>query len=353
MIPGGRCGVALGLALLVAAAPAAASGWLLGAQDAVRVRSMGGCYAASSDWTDARLFNPAGLRVGSGQGLRLRFDPLVLGRPTIRAAKGDRAYADLLPWALPLRGVRLGWGPLHVDFTPADWLPQTSADLPAGARGAEVGSAEFAPSLTFAFAFDERVSLGATLVSLREEESARRRLGVSYGALLRVNHLLDVGAHAVYLPSGDADRRRQLDRIGDGTINVGLQVHPRGRATRRSRMLPSRLTLQELFDSADPRLALDMRNVTQEAGLSGRQEVHFGAAAGWFGLFELRAGFFWPRADAQILTRPRGSAGFGLTPLRPAKRDDGPAKLNIQAGWMDDPLGAGTGIWTGALTWTF
>lgn len=345
---------AAALAALVAlAAPARAAGWLLGAQDGVRVRSMGGCYAANSDWSDARFFNPAGLRVGPAAGLRLRFDPLAVGRPAVRAADGDAGYAAALPWLLPLRGLRLSWGPLLLDLAPADWQPRFARDLPTGARDAEVSSADVAPTLAFAFAFDERVSLGAALTALRSEDDDRRRLGVSYGALLRANRLLDVGAQAVYLPAGDVERRRQIDRIGDGTINVGLLWYLRGRPGRRQRTLPESFGAVRAWEDADLRLALDVRNVTQEDGLSGRQEVHLGASSGWFGLFELRAGVFWPREGANVLVQPRGSAGLGLTPLPSKRGRDEPSALNLQAGWMDDPTGTGAGIWTGALTWTF
>jgi apolipoprotein N-acyltransferase len=341
------------LGLLLAAPPAEARGWLIGAQDAARLRSMGGCFAAGSDWSDARQFNPAALPVGAAPGWSLRLDPLAAGRPRIDGAAGDGAYARALPWLLPLRSLRLAAGPLHAELAPGDWLPADPDALPADADGGRASSRDFVPSLSLALAFDSRVSLGLTLLALRAAAAESRRLGVVYGALLRANPKLDVGAQAVYLPTGSADRLRAIDRIGDGTVNIGLLVHPLGRADRHTRTLPPNFGPTEILGRTDLRLALDVRNVTQEEGLAGRQELHLGASAGWFGLVELRGGVYWPRTGSNEPARARTGLGIGLTPLRSRGGGDGPPPLSIQWAWLNEALGRGEGLWTGGLTWTF
>ena len=325
----------MALALLLASARSfAADAWMAGLTGGVRSRSMGGCFAALSTPEDAHLFNPAGLGGLERHGrMRLSLDPL--GPLLVRAARepGDWSWVENLPRLGAVR--RLEWRSPHLalSLTPAEWHPAATSTLPLEGGEARPAASELAPSVTAALALDRRVRLGVAVTAWYDADHRRRRAGVSYGAIIRANRRMDVGGQAVYLPVGALDARRPLDQLGDGTVNVGIAWHPFGRPG-------------EDAGKAALLLALDVRNVTQEVGLAGKQELHLGAEGLLpFGL-RPRSGLSWPNLGGFSNGRPCPSAGLGWQVALAG------GELGLDLGWMRDPALSGRALWMGALRWT-
>jgi len=324
------------LALLLAGMASRASAedrWLGGLSSGTRLRSMGGCFAAASDAGDALLFNPAGLaHARGGTGFSLRLDPTapIAFRP--REATGDWPWAKVLPALSVVRQVAWRGSRLCVALGTSEWQPDSMNKLPGLGEEARPSSSALAPALALALALDERVRVGSTLTAWFDHVQERRRLGVSYGVLIRANRFMDVGAHAAYFPAGAASARSSLDRMGDGTINVGVAWQPFGRAS--GRMRGNTLLV-----------AMDVRNVTQDAGLAGSQELHLGAEALWRGHMALRGGMQWPNENPGD-GGPRVSGGLGW---RGAFLK---GMFQADLGLMQDPLRGGDRLWMAGLGWS-
>lgn len=306
--------------------------WLGGLSSGTRIRSMGTCFAAASGPGDALLFNPAGLASRRGsQGLDLELNPILPFTFQARQEEGDWHWARALPALSLVR--RVGWKSrrLSVALGSSEWQPDSVESLPGLQQEARPSSADIVPALTLALALDDRVRLGGTLSACFDREQHRRRVGVAYGAIIRANRRMDVGANAVYFPEGAAQARRTLDRLGDGTINVGVAWHPLGRPEDRR----ARSTLM---------VAMDVRNVTQDAGLAGSQEFHLGAEALWHGRLALRGGLQWPNQHPSA-SRPRFSGGLALREILPW------GTLQADLGLMETPLGNGR-VWMAGLGWS-
>lgn len=326
-VAGRGAALLLGLALL--AAPAlAVDRWLPG--EPARARALGGCFAALSLPTDAHLFNPAGLaRHGARPGWRLELDPAAAAiRPL--AQDGDWDWAGALPALLPLRRLEWRGRRLALSLAPASWIPADLSTLARRGETAEPPSGELVPSLGAALALDTRVRLGVAAAAWLDPERGRR-VGVSYGAVVRANRIMDVGGQALYLPAGALDARVPLDQLGDGTINVGVACYPLGRdeGGRRGALL----------------LALDVRNVTQESGLGGRQELHLGAEGRLPGGLDLRGGVYWPNRVAGATGAPCVGGGLGWV------WDGPPGGLRLDLAWLGDPAERADRVWTGGLRW--
>lgn len=296
-----------------------------------RVRALGGCFAALSGPGDAHLYNPAGLaQFGRPASLKAVLDP---GAAWIRpqAQEQDWAWSSELSALLPLR--RLEWHGRHLALAlcPAEWLPAGGASLAPAYQRARPLSGELVPSFTAALALDGRVRVGVAGSALLDEEHDRRRVGVSYGAMIRANRIMDVGAQAVYLPVGAPEARRPLDQLGDGTINVGIACYPWGRdeGGRRGPLL----------------LALDVRNVTQESGLAGRQELHLGVEGRLPAGLDLRGGVYWPNHGADSAGFPCVGGGLGWVLDQPW------GGLSLDLAYLQDPLQRDRRIVTGGLRW--
>jgi hypothetical protein len=156
-------------------------------------------------------------------------------RPSLEG-EDNSAYANALPSLAVVRGLYLGNSHLGLGLVPAEYIPAAPSELETGARANRTAPERFTPSLVLAFSLDERISLGLAGSYRWDERHDNRRLSVSYGMLVRVNRVMDVGAVAVNL-SGDnqADDRRWTDRVDDRTINVGLSWFPLGRPRIRRR----------------------------------------------------------------------------------------------------------------------
>jgi hypothetical protein len=316
------------LALALIGSAWAQTRWLPG--EPARVRALGGCFAALSLPTDAHLFNPAGLAShGARPGWRLELDPTAAAiRPV--AQDGDWDWAESLPLLLPLRRAEWRGRRLALSLTPATWLPAAVSGLAAPGETAEPPSGELVPSLSVALALDSRVRLGVSAAAWLDPQRGRRA-GVSYGAVVRANRIMDVGGQALYLPAGALDARRPLDQLGDGTINVGVACYPLGRdeGGRRGLLL----------------LALDVRNVTQESGLGGRQELHLGVEGRLPGGLDLRGGVFWPNRGTGASGVPCVGGGLGWVWNGP------PGGLRLDLAWLQNPAEREGRLWTGGLRW--
>lgn len=319
----------LAAGLLLAGLTHAADRWLPAAPS--RVRALGGCFAALSTPDDAHLFNPAGLaRLGRRRGFKLALDGSAAWiRP--QAQEEDWDWAPLLPALLPVR--RLEWRGRHLALalTPAEWHPGATDSLARTYDVARPPSGELVPSVTAALALDERVRLGFTVTGLLDAGHDRRRVGVAYGAIIRANRIMDVGAQALYLPMGALETRSALDQLGDGSINVGIACYPWGRDEGGRRGLAL--------------LALDVRNLTQESSLAGRQELHLGVEGRLPAGLDLRGGVYWPNrgTDSQGFPCVGGGLGWALDlPL---------GGLQLDVAWLQDPARRADHIWTGGLRW--
>ncbi len=309
--------------------------WLFG-HGSTRVLSMGGCYTANTRAAEARQYNPAGLRLRRADTYwSLAVDPAAL-LAVDKVEGGDSPYADALPGLLALRGIWLGNETIALALHPADHIPSADSLLPADPEERVLRRQDVTPSATLSWALDSRISLGMSGAYRWSESHRNRRLSVSYGLLVRLNSKVDVGAVAVNLGSEDASSdRRWLDRVDDGTINVGLSWFPFGRRHEpeagRHPMAPDMASLQ---------LSCDVRNVTQEGRGFNSQEVHLGAALAWPGLLELRGGIYWPQDPDFPRASPVRSLGLGL--LRGGQRSFSkrllPFHTLLDLGWMDNPL---------------
>lgn len=309
----------------------------------LRTRSLGGCVAAGSGWWDTPLGNPAALRRPVRKlSWELQLDPLPPLLWTVKRDPGDGALSGLLPHAALLGRAALATRHLSVAFSLARHQESDPDRIPTSLDDQLVHSGSLLPVLNLGLALDDKVSLGLSAMGCYSEESDSRELGLIYGVLVRANRYVDVGGMAIYLP-GDDEPFRRLDRLGDRSINVGVQIYPLGRPDRSSES-PRRV---------DPRLLIDMRNVTQESSLGSRQELHLGGLLGLAGLVELRAGVFWPVEEENFTGKPRASAGIGLSQLALAEQvstgSQGP--WAIELGWMQHPENTGKGIWMLKLGW--
>jgi hypothetical protein len=319
----------LAICLLLVGAAMAEQRWLPATP--ARVRALGGCFAALSTPEDAQFYNPAGLAIfGQRPALKAVLDVSAL-RIRPRKQAEDWNWAGALPALLPLR--RLEWRGRHlaVALSPADWHPAATSTLARAVDEARPLSGELAPSLSAALALDHRVRLGVTATALLDASHKRRRVGVSYGAVIRANKIMDVGGQAVYLPVGALESRRPLDQLGDGTINVGIACYPWGRDERGRR--------------GPLLLALDVRNVTQESGLSKRQELHLGLESRLPVGLDLRGGVYWPNSSPDSPGFPCVGGGLGWNLNLPL------GGLSLDLAWLQDPARRGDHIWTGGLRW--
>jgi hypothetical protein len=331
------------LASLLLVLAASAEQYWSPAAGSLRLRSMGGCLAASSTWWDGPLGNPAALRRPVRRmALELTLDGVAPFFINPDVSPGDRPYARLLPEISGLGRVALATKTISLALGLSSHQARDASSLPPVWKTARPASSDLLPWLQFGAALDHKVSLGVTVLGVYNEESQRREAAFTYGVLIRANQRMDVGAVAHYLP-GAGEPFRQLDRLGDRTINVGMVIYPLKRPDRES-------VSHELFD---PRIAIDVRNVTQEPGLSSKQELHLGSSLGIAGGGELRAGIFWPVQEANLSGKPRASLGLAL--VQPGVQEQvstgsqGPWLLEI--GWMQHPVNIGDGIWMLRANW--
>lgn len=309
--------------------------WLFG-HGSTRVLSMGGCFAANTRAAEARQYNPAGLRLRRADVFwSLALDPLA---PVAvdEVVGGDSPYADALPALLALRGLWLGNETYALGLHPADHVPSADVLLPGEPEERSIRRQDVTPSMVFSWALDSRITLGLSGAYRWSESHNNRRLTMNYGLLVRLNSKVDVGAVAVNLGSEDLNAdRRWLDRIDDGTINVGISWYPYGRqhesGAGRHPMAPDMASLQ---------FTCDVRDVTQEGRGFNSQEIHLGAALAWPGLLELRGGVYWPQDPDFPRARPVRSLGIGL--LSGGQRSFAkrllPFHTLIDLGWKDNPL---------------
>lgn len=326
-------GACLCLLLLLSATRLAAEDlWVGSLSSGARLRSMGGVFAASSEAGDALLFNPAALARQGASGFGLELGPLapVNFRPS--QAKRDWGWSKALPALSALRRVEWRGGGLGIALGAVEWLPDSIEAYPKVGERATPASTQLVPTLALALAMDERVRLGGAMSLWFDSQKGRRRPGLSYGVIIRANRHMDVGAQAAYFPAGAAASRPALDRMGDGAINVGVAWRPLGRPGVKSR-------------ASTLLVAVDVRNVTQDAGLAGRQELHLGAEALWRGQLAARAGVQWPNQE-QDGARPCASWGLGWQGriLRGA--------VHADLGLMQDPLRGGHRLWMAGLGWS-
>ncbi len=324
------------LLLLLATSASADRYWLFGHASS-RVLGMGGCYVANSRSAEAHQFNPAGLRLRRATGIfGVALDPLAAVAVDRVNGQDQSPYASALPALLAIRGLWLGNEVFALGFHPADHVPSLDADLPENMEARSIRGEDVTPSIVFSWALDPRISLGLSGAYRWDERHRNRRLSVSYGLLVRVNPKVDVGAVAVNLNGDNAgEDRRWLDRVDDGTINVGISWFPFGRKhqheTGRHPMAPDAATLQ---------LSCDVRNVTQEGRGFNSQEVHLGVSLGWPELLELRSGIYWPRDPLFPRASPVRSLSLGL--LRGGQRSFSqrllPFHTLLDLSWMDNPL---------------
>ncbi|MCB9473770.1 MAG: hypothetical protein H6678_08170 [Candidatus Delongbacteria bacterium] len=337
--------VMLALCLWLVPATRASDRTWLGSNRSARILGMGGCYAANTRCAEAHLYNPAGLRFReSRSGWALYLDPLpLLVTPTVDG-RDTSPYARALPGLATIRGLWLGNSRLALGLVPADYEPGADTDLPTDISGGNRASERYTPSMVFALSLDERISLGASGAYRWDERSQTRRLTVNYGLLVRVNKLMDVGAVAVNLSGdGQAPDRRWLDRVDDGTINVGLSWYPMGRDRA---ALDTRIPTAR--DGARLKIAADIRNVTQEGRGFNSQEMHLGASLGWRELGEVRAGIYWPQDELFPSRAPVRSLSVGLlrSSLRRFSHQLLPFNTLLDLSWMDNPLSPDReGLW--------
>lgn len=337
------------LVLLLAGAGHGEDRYWIGSQRSARILGMGGCYTANTRPGEAHRFNPAGLRLhGARRPFALTLDPLAAALPPDLDGEDESAYATALPGLAVVRGVYLGGSRLAAGLVPAEYLPAHPAELATDPGTGKAAPEAFTPALVLAFSLDSRISLGLAGSYCWDQRHDNRRLAVSYGLLVKVNRVMDVGAVAVSL-SGDnqATGRRWIDRVDDRTINVGLSWFPLGRT----------------LDPAEPgeegnrrdlhlALAADIRNVTQEGQGYNSQEMHLGAALGWRQLGELRAGVYWPKDPLFPRQAPVRSLSIGLlrSTLWGITRQPLPFDTLLDLTWMDNPLAErGNGLWIASL----
>lgn len=345
--------VAMVLVLLMAPTGHGDNRFWLGGQRSARVLGMGGCYTANTRAGEAHLFNPAGLRL---QHSRLPFiltvDPLVLALPPDLAGDDHSSYADALPGLAGIRGLYLGNAHVGLGLVPAEYVPGGFEELEDTPATGTVEPERFTPSVVFAVCLDERISLGLAGSYRWDERHLNRRLSVSYGLLVRVNKVMDVGAVAVNLGGdGQATDRRWLDRVDDRTINVGLSWYPMGR---------SDLALGNDAVSGNRDLQLkissDIRNVTQEGQGFNSQEMHLGASLAFRELIEVRSGVYWPEDPQFVSQAPVRSLSVGVLrgSLRRLSRQPLPFDTLLDLTWMDNPrITRGNGLFIASMALGF
>ena len=252
--------------------------------------------------------NPAALRTLDKRSYYFALlDPGAAYRVTQKGQSGD-AWESAAPGSLVLRALHLGWEHVHLALSNGEHMPRSVEQLGRTEDGSEVETIDLVPMATLGLALDEKISLGVSAAFRRPAEGQHRLPVIRYGVLIRANRHMDVGAVALHMPPVLADCRREIDRLGDETVNLGVLWYPLGRPSlqRRGRQIPRNLA--ELGQLADLRFALDVRNVTQAEGLGGRQELHLGGSLGWTQLGELRAGIYWPNPDLSDAAREPASA---------------------------------------------
>ncbi len=324
---------ALVLLLALFAQPLSAKDlWLGGLSSGTRLRSMGGVFAASSEAGDALLFNPAALAKREGGGFGVEVGPLAPLAFQPQEDQRDWAWAKLLPALSALRRVEWQGGGLGIALGAVEWQPDSLGAFPEVGSPAKPATTQLVPTVAVALALDERVRLGGALSMWFDSVEGRRRPGVTYGVIIRANRHMDVGAQAAYFPGGAATARPVLDRMGDGAINVGAAWRPLGRPGAKARAT----TLL---------LAVDVRNVTQDAGLAGRQELHAGAEFLWRDHVALRGGLQWPNQE-QDGARPCAAWGVGWQGRLLS------GELRADVGLMQDPLRGGHRLWMAGMGWT-
>ena len=329
--------MAVALGLLMARAGLADNRFWLGGQRSARVLGMGGCYTANTRAGEAHLFNPAGLRL---QHSRLPFivtlDPLAMAFPPEILGDDRSSYADALPGLAAVRGIYLGNEHVGLGLVPAEYVPGGFEELKDTPEAGICEPERFTPSMVFAVCLDERISLGLAGSYRWDERHRNRRLSVSYGLLVRVNKVMDVGAVAVNLGGdGQAPDRRWLDRVDDRTINVGLSWYPMGRSD-------LALGNDEVSGNRDLQLKIssDIRNVTQEGQGFNSQEMHLGASVTFRELIEVRSGVYWPKDPQFTSQAPVRSLSVGVLrgSLRRLSRQPLPFDTLLDVTWMDNPL---------------
>ncbi len=324
------------------------------ATSSTRVLSMGGCMAANSRLLDASLYNPAALRVDDNRGYFFALlDPGATANVS-RTGEARDAWESSTPGSLVLRGVYLGWDRVNLALSNGEYMPQSVSQLSPTQDGPTVTTADIVPLATVGFALDEKVSLGISAALRRPTEGHRRLPVIRYGVLIRANRHMDVGAVALHMPPALADCRREIDRLGDETVNLGVLWYPLGRPLQQQRAARIPRDLKSFYESVDLRIALDVRNVSQAQGLGGKQELHFGTSLAWVHLGEMRAGIYWPNPDIEDAERvPRISLGLGLfqfwQPRRRLRRLLG-RDCFMELGWAQSPSGE-AGIWLWSLRW--
>jgi apolipoprotein N-acyltransferase len=306
-----------------------------------RSLSMGGCFAASSQISDAHLYNPAALVRGLGEpAWTIQMDPLSWWL----AKRGD---ASKQPSSLlSLKQLQVRGRHWALAFTPAEReIPELSKMSSDFDQDPQSWSSSV-PTVSFAMAIDHRIRLGLSLAWHADEAGSSRRPSINYGALLRANPWFDVGVQAIYLVSSASISRRQLEQVGDGTINVGVAFHPLGRVE------SGRVSTYSPWNQPAVLVALDVRNVTQEVGLDQQQEVHFGVESRWAQIGALRGGVYWPRKGDLLIGQPRFSAGLGLR-LPSFLQDAFSADGSLDITWVQDPSRRASAIWIGSWSWAF
>jgi hypothetical protein len=326
------------------------------ANSTARVQSMGGCFAANSSFSDAHCYNPAALSSGQFSGWMILCDPLSPAISRTIDANEEDSYADFLEAALFIRGLYIGNEYFRLGLLPAEHRPVSSAELSETLAESTFSQNDLQPGLVCSVKLDDKVSLGLSIANVFIDEGAVRKTSVSYGVLIKTNNWLDVGITSFYLPTGVVDSRKTLERIGNKTVNVGILYYITGRNANFHKRAPYTVYPGSFMDNLDLRMALDVRNVTQNSGLNDTQEIHLGFVAALNGSFELQSGIYWPSSETGHSAKPRIGIGIGFEqPLffRKSLRTAGYPGMMFNISQATDPESEQRNIISWSLKWAF
>lgn len=271
-----------------------------------RAIAMGGAFVAVKGGPVSALYNPAAInlyRFPKGHRLTVFLNPigasLLASERNIFWRDSNASYIDgMFVLGLLVKSIALTVGPTETMLV----FSEESMDLIRNRKSNQFFQGQdlldrHASVGVFSIKLAEQISLGVsgTYYTFLLRNQVTRRLGLSYGVLLRPNARWNVGLSYVDLPRQYPGARHELEFIEDEAVNFGV----------------SYLFLRNTLFS------FEVRNISNEEKWNNR-ELHFGAEHSIFTHFAIRLGYF--REHYQ--NHDYFSAGIGLLNLNKLKPDE-------------------------------
>lgn len=245
-----------------------------------RAIAMGGAFVAINGGPASAFYNPAALnlyRFPKSHRLTVFFNPIGVG---VLASDRENfwphtrsSYQDaIFNFGLVVKSLALTIGPTETMLV----FSEESLDHISSRKSTQFfqgqGLLDYHTSVgVFSIKLAEEISLGVSgsYYTFLQQNRVTRKLGLSYGVLLRPKPRWNVGLSYVDLPSQYPNARHELEFIEDEAVNFGVSYH---------------FLRNTLF-------SFEVRNISNEEKWDNR-ELHFGAEQTILGHLGIRMGYF-------------------------------------------------------------